>query len=62
MKMFILMSIYVLTMGSPLYLVFGKARGKPVVPVKALWLFDLIEKTFKQNNSSTKEVRENELS
>ena len=60
--MFILMSIYVLTMGSPLYLVFGKARGKPVVPVKTLWLFDLIEKIFGQDNLSTKEVKENDLS
>ncbi len=60
--MLIFITIYLLAIRSLLYFMSGKVRGKPFVPVNAVWIFDLIERTFKQNNSSAKEVKENELS
>lgn len=51
MKMFILMSIYLLTVAMLLYILFGKVKGKTFIPAKALWIFNLIEKMFEQNNS-----------
>ena len=38
------------------YLTFGKVKGEPELPPKALWIFSLLEKTFDQ-----KEVKENEV-
>jgi hypothetical protein len=42
-----------------IYLIAGRKKGKPLVPAKALWIFKLIQKIFEENDSSTKEVKEN---
>ncbi len=42
-------------------LITGKIKSKPIVPGNGLWIFHLIEKIFNENNSSAKEVREDEM-
>lgn len=39
----------------------GRIKPKPIIPGNVPWIFYLIDKMFDQNNSSAKEVRENEM-
>jgi hypothetical protein len=55
--------VLMLTLFAPVtalvYLLAGRKKGKLLVPAKALWIFKLLQKIFEENDSSTKEVKEN---
>jgi hypothetical protein len=61
MKMFILMSIALVTVAFLTYLFSGRIKGTPVVPA-SMWLFYLIEKIFDENDSSAEGVKGNGMS
>jgi len=43
------------------YLIAKRIKAKPILPGNVPWIFYLIEKMFGENDSSSKEVKENEL-
>jgi hypothetical protein len=39
----------------------GRIKPKPIIPGNVPWIFYLIEKMFGENDSCSKEVKENEM-
>lgn len=45
-----------------IYLIARRIKVKPTLPGNVPWIFYLIEKMFGENDSCSKEVKENEMS
>jgi len=63
--LFIEIAILIIILGAIvtvlIYLAEWKLKDKPFAPPNSLWVFYLLEKLFGENDSCSREVKENEL-
>jgi hypothetical protein len=57
----IIATMLVFAMAASVYQIAKRVKVKPIIPGNVPWIFYLIEKMFGENDSSSKEVKKNEL-
>lgn len=61
-KIAVLMIMFFVMVTASICLITRRIKVKPILPGNAPWIFYLIEKMFGENDSCSKEVKENEMS